>query len=191
MSPNSYIEWNDETGLLEGFQGEELNETPTFIWTYSVFEECLDESVTPSMYHFMAGYVVEHISREDMYELQGGDYCVGNIEEEAVNAYFALSINHRIESHEQELVNLAAELARARDKEAAFINACLDESCPFDVTSPIYVEYSQWCREQKEKWTHSVERLENMLHEEEQWHGGHEAGVSDLETDENYDPMEE
>ena len=188
MSPNSYTQWNEETGLLEGFQGEALNEQPIFKWTYSVFEEYLDEAVTPSMYHFMAGYVDNHLSREDRYELQGGDYCAGTIEEEAVDAYFALSIHHRIESHEQELVNLVAELERASDKEVAFINASLDDACPFDLTSPIYVEYCQWCRSQKEKWTHSVERLENMLREEENWVGGHEAGESDAE---NYDPTDE
>ena len=36
----------------------------------------------------------------------------------------------------------------------------------------------------------AIARLENEIHEEEQWRGGHEAGESDTER-ENYDPMDE
>jgi hypothetical protein len=36
-----------------------------------------------------------------------------------------------------------------------------------------------------------ADRFDREIHEEEQWRGGHEAGASDLDTDERYDPMAE
>ena len=191
MSPNAYVCWNDDTHLLCGFQGEAEHELPVFTWTYSTFEAYLTEACTPSMYHYMAGYVLEEITKEELYEIQGGDYCTGSLEEEAVDAYFNLPINKRIDMHEQELANLHAERDRAAGKEAAFIDACLDDNCPFDIGSPIYVEYCQWCRSQKETWSKIADRLADEIHEEEQWRGGHEEGASDMETDEKYDPKEE
>ena len=192
MSPNAYVHWDDEKRLLHGFQGEAEHEEPIFTWTYSTFEEYLNEACTPSMYHFMAGYVSNEISKDELYVLQGGDYCPGQLEEEAVDAYFDLPISERIEMHEQELVNLNAERDRAADKEAAFIDACLDDTCPFDVDSPIYVEYCQWCRAQTAKWSKIVGRLADEIYEEEQWRGGHELGAEDdLGARYSYDPMEE
>lgn len=190
MPPSTYLHWDDEKRLLYAFSREGVQEKPVFTWTYSTFEEYLNESCTPSMYHFMANYVLEEISIDELYELDGGDYRPDRLEEEAVDAYFNLPINERIELHNQEIVNLYAERDRASGKEAAFIDACIDDECPFDISSPIYVEYCQWCRAQKEKWTSIVNNIADDIHEEEQWRSGAEAGASDLEQ-ENYDPMEE
>jgi hypothetical protein len=191
MSPNAYVHWNDESRLLYGFQGEAEHEEPTFTWTYSTFEEYLNEACTPSMYHFMAGYVLEEISKDELYELQGGDYCPGRLEEEAVDAYFDLPIKERIDMHMQELENLYAERERAKGTEAAFIDACIDDHCPFDVDSPIYVEYCGWCRSQVEKWTKIVNRLSDEIYEEEEWRGGHEAGAENDLDGPRYDHMDE
>jgi hypothetical protein len=191
MSPNAYVHWNDESRLLYGFQGEYENEKPCFTWTYSTFEEYLGEACTPSMYNFFTNYICDEISKEELYEIQGGDYCPGRLEEEAVDAYFELPIKERIDLHMQEMKNLEAERDRASGKEAAFIDAILDEACPFDMASPIYVEYCQWCREQKEKWTKIHFDLCCQLNEETDWRGGHEEGAEDMETDENYDAMAE
>lgn len=181
MSPNAYIQWNDDTQLLEGFQGEELNENPIFIWTYSVFEAHLNESITPSMYNFMASYVEDNMTKEDLYEIQGGGYCGGCVEEEAVDAYFDTPILTRIEMHDQQLANLTAQNARARAKEAAFIDAHLDEKCPFDPASPLYIEYANWCSAGVEKWKHIHEQLESAICEEEQWTSGAEMGAEDMQ----------
>ena len=179
MSPNAYINWNEETRLLEGFQGEEIDENPTYTWNYSDFDEYHD-IVTPSMYHFMAAYVQNNMTKDLLYELQGGDYCSGGLEEDAVYAYVDLPINERIELHEQELVNLNAEKIRADEKHAAFSDA-IDRS-PFDATNPIYVEYTEWVREGIDKWTHIREQVANEIHRENEWRGGHEEGESDMET---------
>jgi hypothetical protein len=191
MSPNAYVHWNDEKRLLYGFQGEAEHEEPVFTWTYSTFEEYLGEACTPSMYNFFTEYICEEINKEELYEIQGGDYCPGRLEEEAVDAYFALPIKERIELHMQEMKNLEAERDRASAKETAFIDALLDEACPFDVASPIYVEYCQWCREQKEKWAKIHFDLCCQLDEETEWRGGHEEGAEDDVHLNPYDPMEE
>ena len=190
MSPNAYISWNDDKRLLYGYQGEAEHEEPCFTWTYSTFEEYLGEACTPSMYNFFTNYIIEEINKEELYEIQGGDYCPGRLEEEAVDAYFDLPIKERVEMHMQEMANLEAERDRAAGKEAAFLDALLDEACPFDVESPIYVEYCQWCREQKEKWAKIHFDLCCQMDEETEWRGGHEEGAENLETDEQYEPME-
>jgi hypothetical protein len=188
MSPNSHVCFND-AGLLCGYQGEYEGEEPVFTWTYSEFEEYINESITPSMYHFMANYVRDEISKEELYEIQGGDYCTGRLEEEAIDAYFDLPINERITMHEQQLVNLRAALRRAEAKESAAIDAMLTENRPFDDTSPISREYADFMRGLITTNRATADRLADEIHEEEQWRGGHEAGQSDTEQ-ENYDPME-
>jgi hypothetical protein len=190
MSPNSSIGWND-AGLLCGFLGEEENEEPCFVWTYSTFEEYLNESVTPSMYHYMASYVNRNFTKDDLWEIAGGDYCTGDLEAEAVDAYFDLPINERIRMHEQELVNLRADLRRAEAKESAAIDAMLTENKPFDHTSPIDTEYCEFMRGIIAENRAKVDRLENEIHEEEQWRGGHELGAEDDAHLNPYDPMEE
>jgi hypothetical protein len=189
MSPNSYLAFN-ASGLLCGYQGEYEGEEPVFTWTYSEFEEYLNEAITPSMYHYMASYVEENMTKEELYEIQGGDYCTGDLEAAAVDAYFDVAINDRIEMHEQELVNLRADLRRAEAKESAAIDAMLEENRPFDNTSPIAHEYAEFMRDLIAANRAKADRLENEIHEEEQWSGGHEAGASDTER-ENYDPMDE
>ena len=189
LSPNAYVCY-DADGLLCGYQGEAIHEEPCFTWTYAEFEEYLNECITPSMYHFMAGYVRNEITKDELYEIQGGDYCCGDLEGNAVDAYFDLPINDRIEMHEQTLVNLRAAKRRAEAKESAAIDAMLEENKPFDNTSPINQEYSDFMRSIIEKSRKAIDRLENEIHEEEQWRGGHEEGAED-ETKENYDPMDE
>jgi hypothetical protein len=190
MSPNSYLAFND-AGLLCGYQGEYEEEEPVFTWTYAEFEEYLNESVTPSMYHFMASYVEENFTKEELYEIQGGDYCTGDLEAEAVDAYFALPINERIRLHEQELVNLNAAKRRAESRESAAIDAMLEEHRPFDDTSPIALDYAECMRAIITKERKNIDRLTDEIHEEEQWRGGHEEGAEDDAHLNPYDPMEE
>lgn len=186
MSPNAYVSFNPN-GLLCGYQGEYEHEEPVFVWTYAKFEDYLNECVTPSMYHFMANYVFANISKDELYEIQGDDYCTGDLEAAAVDAYFELPINERIRMHEQELVNLRAGVRRAQAKESAAIDAMLEENKPFDHTSPIDREYSDFMRGIIAKARKDVVRLENEIHEEEQWVGGHEENAPQP----MYDPMDE
>jgi hypothetical protein len=130
------------------------------------------------------------MTKEELYEIQGGDYCTGDLEAAAVDAYFAMPLNDRITRHEQELVNLRADMRRAEAKESAAIDAMLEENKPFDDSSPIAHEYAEFMRGIISKNRDKANRLMDEIYEEEQWRGGHEAGESDLETDENYDPME-
>jgi hypothetical protein len=190
MSPNAYVAFND-AGLLCGYQGEYENEEPVFVWTYSVFEDLIQEAITPSMYNYMAGFVQNEISKEELYEIQGGDYCTGNLEASAADAYFDQLPNDRITMHEQTLVNLRAAKREAEAKESAAIDAMLEENRPFGNDSPIAHEYAEFMRGLIAKNRAAIDRLENEIHEEEQWRGGWEEGQSDMETDENYDPMDE
>ena len=177
MSPNAYVCFKN--GLLCGYPGEEEVESPTFTWTYNEFEEHLDECITPSMYRFMAEYVQENISKDDLYDIQGDNYCPGDLEEEAVNAYFDLPILVKIDMHEKMITQLRNNKAIAEAKEAAAIDAMLDDTHPFGEDSPINHEYTEFMRGLVTKNRTKVDRLESEIHEEEQWRGGHEEGAED------------
>jgi hypothetical protein len=190
MSPRAYIYYEDD-GLLRAYPGEAEHEEPCFTWTYSTFERYLNEYLTPSMYHFMAGYVGKHLAKEDLWDLAARDYSAGDLEAAAIDAYFDTPLADRIEMHEQELVNLRAELRRARDKESAAIDAMLEEHKPFDHTSPIDREYCNCMRSIIDKAQADIMRLETAIYEEEQWRGGYEVGAELEAREGGYDPMEE
>ena len=181
MSPNAYVHFNDR-GLLCGYPGEEEVEFPVFTWTYGDFEQHTGESITPSMYRFMADYVHDNISKEDLYVIQthGEAYCPDDLNEEAVNAYFDLPTNQKIALHEQMLTELRNEKAIAEAKEAAAIDALLDDTTPFGNDSPINHEYIVFINGLVIENRTKAERLENEIHEEEQWRGGHEEGAEDF-----------
>ena len=178
MSPNAYVSFTD--GLLCGYPGEEEVETASFTWTYEEFEEHTGESITPSMYRFMTEYVNENISKEELYEIQGGSYCPGDIEENAVNAYFDMPINQRIALHEQVLTELRNEKAIAEAKEAAAIDALLDDTTPFGTDSPINHEYIVFINGLVIENRKKADLFETQIHEEEQWRGGHEEGAENF-----------
>lgn len=171
MSPNSYVSWNSD-GLLCGYQGDEENEEPIFTWTYSDFEQYMDECITPSMYHYMASYINNNISKDELYEIQGGDYASGDLEEDAVMEYFKLAKSVRIGMHEQELVNMRASKDLMEAKESAAVEALLVENIPFDGTSPIIDEYRTFIRLLIIEKRANIDRLEREIHEEEQWYMG-------------------
>jgi hypothetical protein len=192
MSPDAYVCFDSARRLLCGFPGQSRLEPPTFVWSYTVFERHLDEAITPSMYHFMSGYIQNNITKTDLWDIQTEDYCDGHIEAMAVDAYFALPIHIRISMHEQELVNLRAAKRAAEAKESAAIDAMLEENKPFDDTSPIAHEYAGFMRGVIAKARKEVEKLDAEIHEEEQWRGGYEEGCEDdLGARSGYDPMDE
>jgi hypothetical protein len=83
------MNWN-ELGMLCEW---DINNTLVRKYTYSDFERYCCECITPSMYHFMASYVLQHAGER-------------NVDMAAVNSYFNLPIETRIDMHEQELTNL-------------------------------------------------------------------------------------
>lgn len=168
MSPNAHVAFNDE-GLLCGYPGEDPEEKPTFVWTYSTFENFLNECLTPSMYHAMASHVANYITKDDLWDIQGDEYSAGDLEAAAVDAYFEMPINDRITLHEQEIVNLKAAKRVAEARESAAIDAMLEENLPFDNTSPISYDYAEFMREIIATSRNTVYRLERELHEEAQW----------------------
>ena len=186
----AYVCYNKNHLMLCGYPGRSRLEDPTFTWTYSVFERHLNECVTPSMYHFMAGYVADNISDNHLEMIRNGTYVPGDLEARAVDAYFDEPINERIRMHEQELVNLHAYRRRAEARESAAIDAMLEENRPFDNSSPISQEYTDFMRGIILDSQNALRDINNMICEEEQWRGGHEEGASDAETD-LYDPMDE
>jgi hypothetical protein len=179
MSPNAYATFNNN-GLLCGYPGEEEGESPVFKWTCGDFEQHTGESITPSMYRFMAEYVRDNLSNDDLYEIQSGEYYPGDLEEGAVDAYFDLPMNRKIDLHEQMLTELRNEKAIAEAKEAAAIDALLDDATPFGTDSPINHEYIVFINGLVIENRKKADLFENQIHEEEQWHGGYEEGAENF-----------
>ena len=172
MSPNAYLSYN-QTGLLCGYQGDHEGEEPTFVWTYSTFEDINGEAVSPSMYEYFTGYVQSKISKEQLYEIEADDYCEGELEEDAVAAYYALPLNDRVNMHLRTLEILRGRLVIADSKETAAMNWILDnENQPFDPTSPIYGEVVDFVRDLVNRNRLRRELLERQVDEEENWMGG-------------------
>jgi hypothetical protein len=115
-----------------------------------------------------------------LYEIQGGSYCPGDIEENAVNAYFDMPINQRIALHEQVLTELRNEKAIAEAKEAAAIDALLDDTTPFGTDSPINHEYIVFINGLVIENRKKADLFETQIHEEEQWRGGYEEGAENF-----------
>lgn len=188
MSPNAYTWFNTECRLLCGYPGAGESEEASFVWTYSVFEKYYGEALSPSVYHFCANYIDENISKDDLYEIEAGDYAPGQLEEEAVEAYCDLSWRARTRLHAAALNNLEIELAEANTKLLCYANIDLDN--PWDPTSPIYTEYRQWIMDATARWTKVAHDVGKELREEEAWRSGAELGESDSEAPQ-YDHMEE
>ncbi len=190
MSPNAYVAFND-AGDLCAYLGEEEKEDPCFVWTYSEFEKYTGEAITPSVYHCMASHVEEHFTKDDLWAIASDDYSPGELEADAVDAYYDLPIIERIRMHEQELVNLRAAKRLAEARESAAIDAMLEEHRPFDDTSPIAHDYAEFMRGIITHERAAIDRLEGEIHEEEQWTGGHEEGAENDAHLNPYDHMEE
>jgi hypothetical protein len=192
MSPNSFLQWNAESGLLEGFDGESV--VPVSTLTYSDFEEYTVGAITPSMYHWMTSYIITNHTKDDLRDIECGDGFSEPLLSEAVDMYFEEPLNDRIELHEQTLQKLRDTHALAEAKESAAMNWILEDDSPFDPTSPIYTETCDFVRGLVEKYRIRRERLAGEIREEEQWPGWNEADASDDDTDivmEDFDPMEE
>lgn len=116
----------------------------------------MNESITPSMFKFMV------------------EYCERRVEEDAVDAYFDLPIKKKIEMHRQTLKELYAKKELAEEREAAAMDAMLDDVKPFSGKSPIAKEYAEFMTGIVNQSRKDIERLEREIHEEEQWRGGHE-----------------
>lgn len=84
----SHLDW-DSRGILCSWNGRTLLRK----YMYSEFERYCHECITPSMYHYMASYVLQHPRDE-------------NVIMAAVNAYYDVPIDVRIDMHYQELMNI-------------------------------------------------------------------------------------
>jgi len=123
------MKWN-ERGMMCLYDS---NNTIVHKYTYSDFERYCCECITPSMYHYMASYVGQHVGEQ-------------NVEMAAVNSYFNLPIETRIDMHDQELMNLNWQKER--------VNILLDTSEDEYETHTLTEDLTHFSKE---------------IHEEEQW----------------------
>jgi len=184
MSPNAYLSWDFDARLLRAYPGEFEGESPSFTWTYSDFEEYTGGAVYPSMYEYMCDYVQDNISKENLYDIQAGEYYSSELEEQAVDAYFELPILERLNLHDEMMVKLKLDKLSAAQKEAAFSNA----DCPFDPQSPIYEDYCAWRKDNHQKWENKHCVLDLLIKEESNWCSGAEEGAENKQQ--MYDPVE-
>jgi len=102
-----------------------------YTWTYSDFERMLPHAVTPSMYHFMCSYILTNVS------LEQDEYRSDGIEARAIDAYYDLPYEDRLEMHAQETVNLQVSADKANKQLDAIIEAKLAFMYENDALFPI------------------------------------------------------
>jgi hypothetical protein len=166
MSPNSWLELKN--GVLTATDGMRVSK----VWTYGDFEYHTQEAITPSMYDYMINYVYENITKESLYDLEGDSYD-GDIDGDAVDAYFSEPCLERQKMHTQMVTHLEKKITETRAKIAAA--APLPE-IPFDPTSPLYAEVQTFWTNLRSSLDRNLETLMRELYEEEQWRGGWEEG---------------
>jgi hypothetical protein len=138
-------DFNEDGLLCQWHSGE-----PVYIWTYSTFEEYTGESISPSMYEYMAHYVLNHLDSD-------------NPESEAVESYYSLGEDERYRLSEQMLINLGVRKNVADSKVSAAFDALLD----IDETSPIAHEYVVFLRGLVQKYSLEARKWTDQIHEEE------------------------
>jgi len=156
----SSFSWDRELLCLSNESGEQVHK-----WTYSAFEKFLNESITPSMYNYMASYVMSNMSEEMM-----DDFCEYDhelLDSEAVDSYFDQPILDKIEMHQQELENLEKHRQNLVIRKYA-----AEQSDIFDSVSPEWNDIIH-------KFSREIDFIETQIHEEQQWRGGHERGAED------------
>lgn len=148
----------NQDGLLTEWQDNKM----VFVWTYSMFEEYAGEAISPSMYEYMANYVLNSLE-SDRYAL--------DLESNAVDSYYSLSDTEKEKLSEQMLANLMTQKYIADSKASAAINTLLDEDTwPFDDSSPISHECVVFLRGLVQKYTIEAQKLTDKIHEEELKH---------------------
>jgi uncharacterized membrane protein YheB (UPF0754 family) len=177
-----HLEFSDASGLLMAMSDDTASENPIKVWTYSDFEKSARESITPSMYSYMALYVLNALSGGTESELENS-----HIEDDAVFDYFNVPWDKRLDMHIQTTENLRRQLVLAEQKEKAAIDWMLEEDRE---PSVIQAEVCDFVRGLVVKYRCLCERLESELHEEEQWRGGWEDGASQTDGP-LYDEMDE
>jgi hypothetical protein len=175
-----HLEFSDASGLLMAIS-DDASENPIKVWTYTDFEKSARESITPSMYEYMALYVLNALSGGTESELENS-----HIEDDAVFDYFNVPWNERLEMHIQTLENLRRQLVIAEGKEKAATDWMLKDDNP----GLIHTEVCDFVRGLVVKYRCLSERLENEIQEEEQWRGGWEDGASQTDGP-RYDESDE
>jgi hypothetical protein len=151
------LSWSNR--MLYGYDGDEA----VFKWTYSTFEEFNGERVTPSMYQFMAGYVMGQIPKGTKFR----EYRAGEIEERAVSAYWNLSPKARDDLRQCEIARIEMDLEWAEDNMHYYIDAVLDDKNPFPFGSDARKDFDTWVRAEKTKWEEKIHDLHLQMEEEE------------------------
>jgi hypothetical protein len=138
-----------------------------FTYTYDFIENLIDDiPVYPSMYDFMARYIIER--REILQRLQLNDpeeFVWG-----AYYKYIELPIEEKIKMHEQELADLEKARLGAEEKEHSAMSIVLSDEdypkTPFDPDSPIHKETMQFMRGLVTKYRKQREEYERRIYEE-------------------------
>ena len=114
------------------------------------------------MYEFMSSYVLNNISTDQLYDLQGHVYQEGELEEYAVDAYYEVPILRRIEMHEKNL-RVTKDTLDVAQKKLKELNAAPK------LFVAMRSEYNKWVDTHIETVTRTVVQLTRHLEEEYLW----------------------
>ena len=117
--------WDKESYLL---RAKAPSGETVFTWTYPMFEEWTVDTIKPSSYYSMTGYILSNISSRDLESIAQGTYCPGPLIAVTVDYWEASEKN---EARDEFIDILESDLEEAREKESVAMNWILDEDETF------------------------------------------------------------
>jgi len=121
--------WDSNSWLLRA-------KTPSgetvFTWTYPMFEEWTEEALTPAQYTFMTGYIQGYTTKEDLALMAQGLYKPANTTCKAVECWYELSEDERLDWHDQTLAQLEAHRSQAKEREETAMSWIVSDDESFE-----------------------------------------------------------
>ena len=97
-----------------------------------MFEDWLDSVITPAQYIFMVDYIEKEITRGELESIYRGEYNPGPLCSQAVDAWQDLSVEDRLDRHDQTIAQLEAHRAQAQEREETAMSWIVSDDESFE-----------------------------------------------------------
>ena len=123
------LNWDDNSWLLraKASSGETL-----FTCTYPMFEECGMGGIVPSEYSFMTGYIEDNITASDLENIYLGEYNPSLLCGRAVDAWYFLPEEEKLDWHHQTIAQLECHRAQAQEREESAMGWIVSDDESFE-----------------------------------------------------------
>ena len=157
------ITWDSDAWLL---RAKAPSGETVYTWTYPLFEDWIAAPpLTPAEYVVMTTFIENHISKKDREDILEMNYNPGPLVSRAVDAWYDLSVEKRLDWRNQTIYQLESIRDEAEQQESAAMDWILseDQMCAECIEKDMYNFVRGLVRKYKEK----RQLMERMIMEEE------------------------